>query len=199
MKEYLPIDTEYYEHQKYVSNIGDFRSATDKDNSFNPVCSGIPHRNMSFQNNYDWMRWVNEYEAGERELTKEQRLYIRGKMYDLQKETNGRTDKLPRYADGRFAPIPNHSQGSTSRTRDRLAQTLNTTPHQIRTAVEFMRGVDCAEHEVPGIREDILLRRITPPMKYIKVIPRIPEDVRKLAVESLHMVKDRRGHTKQHT
>lgn len=148
---------------------------------------------LNFEDDEALYRWLTEKQANQRNMTKEQIAYIFGKRYEIEKESHKKSDLTARLPNGRFVPT-----GKNPTTRERLAEEFNTTASKIRASMEYVRGIDCAEALLPGIREAILNRKIRPTMKAVIAIYKVPESERMAAVLRLDKQTDPRG-KKAHT
>lgn len=126
-----------------------------------------------FANNSDAISWICNNQLGRRNLTPENRKYLIGKRYEIEKSTYGAAD---RFRGNQYQKVP---AGNSHRTRERIAKETGTSDGYVRRAYEFTRGVDAAEELFPGIKEELLSGKIQKNTEEISAISKIPIDARK--------------------
>ena len=128
---------------------------------------------MDFDSDEDAIAWICANQLGRRNLTPENRKYLIGKRYEIEKSTYGAAD---RFRGNQYQKVP---AGNSHRTRERIAKETGTSDGYVRRAYEFTRGVDAAEELFPGIKEELLSGKIQKNTEEISAISKIPIDARK--------------------
>jgi hypothetical protein len=94
------------------------------------------------------VNWVIDNQLGRRNLTPEQKSYLRGKCYNLEKRREGRPEKL------------RQSDEVSGETRALLAEEYGVGERTIRDDAQFAEAVDTLEEEVrQDIRKTVLKRK----------------------------------------
>ena len=107
-----------------------------------------------FENTDEVVSWICNNQLGRRNLTPENRKYLIGKRYGVEKKTHGASD---RFRGNQYKHIESSENESSSHiTRKRIAQETGTSEGYVRRAHEFARGIDKAEKVLPGIKKEIL-------------------------------------------
>ena len=145
---------------------------------------------IEFENRYEAIAYICGNQIGRRNLNENQIDYIIGKKYDAEMESHRLTAQKNRGEGGRF-----HRCGQIDhngeRTRDRIAKQFGISSTKVRRDLDFARGIDAAEEEMPGIREMILQKEITPTKQAISNISRLEKEDRKEAVQDLLVAENR--------
>jgi hypothetical protein len=103
---------------------------------------------LSLPNREDAINWVINNQLGRRNLTAEQKSYLRGKRYQHEKKREGCPEKL-----GENCPV----SGVTS---ERLGAEYHVAPRTIKADGQFAEAVDTLEAQVrANIRETVLKRQ----------------------------------------
>lgn len=126
-----------------------------------------------FENQNEVISWICNNQLGRRNLTSENRKYLIGKRYEIEKNTYGAVD---RFRGNQYQKV---SVGNSHRTREKIAQETGTSDGYVHRAYEFTKGVDAAEELLPGIKEEILSGKLKKNAEEISVISKIPIDARK--------------------
>lgn len=115
-----------------------------------------------FENKNEVISWICNNQLGRRNLTPENRKYLIGKRYEIEKKANGASDG---FRGNQYKKI--ESSGS-HKTRERIAKETGTSDGYVQHAYEFAKGVDATEELFPGIKEEILSGKIKKmPKKYL--------------------------------
>lgn len=103
---------------------------------------------QAFASEEEAINWMIALQLGRRNLTSEQKSYLRGKRYNLEKKAEGRPGKLDQNE-----PV----SGATS---ERLAEEYRVSPITIKRDGEFAAAVDTLEEQVrTDLREAVLKRQ----------------------------------------
>lgn len=147
---------------------------------------------IEFENRYEAIAYICGNQIGRRNLNETQIDYIIGKKYDAEMESHRLTAQKNRGEGGRFHRCVQieHNGG---RTCEVIAKQFGVSASTVRRNMQFAKGLDAAEEALPGIREQILQREITPPMKEISEIANLPQEERKIASERLLTLQDPRA------
>lgn len=146
---------------------------------------------IEFENRFDAIAYICGNQIGRRNLNETQIDYIIGKKYDAEMESHRLTAQKNRGEGGRFhrcAQIAHNGE----RTYDTIAKQFGVSPSKVRRDLDFARGIDAAEEEIPGIREQILQKDITPSKQALTNIAKLDKSERKEAVEKLFVTEDSR-------
>lgn len=152
--------------------------------------SNIKYRvtEKAFNNKYEAMTWICLNQLGRRNLTDNNRRYLIGKRYEVEKEAHGSTERfVGNHTDspkGTKCPLEDND---THKTRQRIADETGTTKSYVKKASQFARGVDAAEEVLPGIKGEILSGQIKKPAYEIAAIAKAPPEERRLLTENLRL------------
>jgi hypothetical protein len=106
-------------------------------------------REMAFASQDEAINWMIATQLGRRNLTPEQKSYLRGKRYNLEKRQ-----------DGGHGDQKSGAENQRPKTDERLADEYNVAPSTIRADAEFADAVETLEDQVRAdIRETILARQ----------------------------------------
>jgi len=125
------------------------------------ICNkhGIPYKvqYLSLPSREAATNWIINNQLGRRNLTPEQKSYLQGKRYNLEKKREGRPEKLT------------DNQEVSGTTHERLAKEYGVAPSTIRADGQFAEAVDTLEAQVgQGIRDTVLQRQPTGDAKVTK-------------------------------
>jgi hypothetical protein len=104
----------------------------------------VEDSDLTLETRYDAMDWIINNQLERRNLSLEQRSYLRGKRYNQEKKAEGRPDKL---SDNRKV---------SGATHERLAKTYRVAPSTITADGNFAEAVDTLETIKPGVRSTVL-------------------------------------------
>jgi hypothetical protein len=111
---------------------------------------------MPFASQEEVINWMIATQLGRRNLTREQKSYLRGKRYNLEKKKEGAPPGNQNATNQRAE----NRHIDSERTSERLADEYNVAPSTIRADAEFANAVDILEDQVRAdIRETVLKRQ----------------------------------------
>lgn len=110
----------------------------------------------SFSDRYAAIAWICKNQLGRRNLTPEQKKYLIGKQYEAEKATQGGNhgNQHTSAAKCQVGTLP------TTDTADRIAKENGIGRRSVFRAEAFAKAVDIADEVDPGIRFDLLARKI---------------------------------------
>lgn len=149
-------------------------------------------REIKFENRFDAVAWICKNQLGRRNLTDRLKDYLLGKQYNAEKKAKGSADgfrgnQYSKVVNGQNVQLP-----KSVPTCERIAAENGVNSKYVCRAEDFALGVEAAEAECPGIKEEILSETIRPPKKEVEAIAKAPEKDRKELVKKLRMTKEER-------
>ncbi len=113
---------------------------------------------MNFADKWDAIVWMCRNQLGRRNLTDEQKSYLRGKQYDAEKMSVSNTEGINQYSEvaGQNVRQPKSRREQRDGTAGKVGKEHGVNGRTIRRDSEFSGGLDAAEEASPGIREAIL-------------------------------------------
>lgn len=142
----------------------------------------------AFNNKYEALTWICLNQLGRRNLTDNNRKYLIGKRYEIEKEANGCIERFDSNQEkspvGTKCPL---GKIDKHKTRKRIADETGKTQSYVKKASQFAKGVDAAEEVVPGIKEEILSGQIKKPAYEIAAIATAPPEERRVLTENLRL------------
>ena len=146
-----------------------------------------------FGSRYEAIAWICKNQLGRRNLTPEQKKYLIGQRYEAEKLING-GDRKSEHAVLASKSVDNDCPlTSPHKTRQRIAEETHTTESFVREAGKYAKGLDAADEAVPGIKQEILTGKITPPHKAVAAVAKAPPDERRQLAAALRETKSNRG------
>lgn len=144
-------------------------------------------KQMDFQDKWDAIAWMCRNQLGRRNLTEEQKSYLRGKQYEAEKISITNEAGVNQYSEvaGQNVRQPKSRREQRDGTAGRIGKENGVDGKTIRRDAYFASGLDAAEEASPGIREVILSGEIKVPKSTIAAIRNIPEEQRTAAVEAI--------------
>ena len=133
-----------------------------------------------FSSRFEVLSWICNNQLGRRNLTPENKKYLIGKRYEVEKMSHGGARRGAEFSTDQNSQLKN---GMT--TRQKIAEETKTSEGYIARAERFAKGVDAAEESIPGIKEEILSGKIKKPEGVIANIAKAPEKERKSLTENL--------------
>lgn len=145
---------------------------------------GIPYKvkQMNFENKWAAFEWMYRKQLGRRNLTEEQKAYMRGKMYEARKKSIGgnrgnQHTNLPSYQSGNLA--------KHLRTGEALAKELGVGYGTVMRSYKFSQGVDAIRQESAEIADKILNGESGVSMTQVSKFPELTKDEQKGLVSSI--------------
>ena len=129
----------------------------------------------------DVLAWICKHQLGRRNLTPEQKKFLIGKQYSMEKSTHGgkRGNQYTQVATCQLDNLP-HSES----TLERIARESNVSPSYVARAEHFMKTVELMEKYHPGIREDVLSGKRKLSQREIAIISGTSKDALPFVIES---------------
>lgn len=162
----------------------------------------IPYKTFEkkFSDRNEVMAWICRNQLGRRNLTPEQKKYLIGKQYQMEKDIHGGERGTQRNdSTGEFtASYENHNLRSGNKTCDKIAKENHVGRDYVIQADHFAKGVDAAEDAAPGIRQEILSGEICPVSSAVQAVAAAPpEECAELAKHLRDPEVQRRGKNRQ--
>lgn len=137
-----------------------------------------------FLDRYEAIVWICKNQLGRRNLTGEQKSYLRGKQYEAEKQAQG-GDHGNQYtvANGQnvHLPTPREIRDGTA---GRIGKEYGVDGRTIRRDSDFSKGVDAAEKIDPGAKEVILSGMSKVPKTVVAQIPNMKSEEQKRVIET---------------
>lgn len=138
-----------------------------------------------FSDRYACLAWICSNQLGRRNLTPENKKYIIGRRYDIEKMGHGGN----RRGNDEFSSgIKYHLKNNT---RQKIARETGTSESYVKIAHEYAKGVDAAEKIKPGMKDKLLSGEIKANDEDVAAIAKAPEEARAGMVDNLCRAKDR--------
>ena len=156
----------------------------------------IPYKvkEMNFPDKWGAISWMCSNQLGRRNVDEFTRADLIKTMYEARQKTEGNSTSK-RGKDGKFAQLGENLQdGSRSghATRYELAKELNTNEGEIKSAVEFGRGLDKGTEVDADFRKDVLSGKVKATKGEIQSLRKLDGEELKQAVEELKKPKEER-------
>lgn len=128
---------------------------------------------VQFADRYEAIVWICKNQLGRRNLTEEQKSYLRGKQYEAEKMAIPNPDGINQHMEvsGQNVRQPKTRREQQDGTAGRIGKQYGVNGRTIRRDADFAKGVDTAEKAVPGVRESILSGKSKVPKTVIAEIP----------------------------
>lgn len=128
----------------------------------------------AFVDRYEAIAWVCKNQLGRRNLTLNQKKYLVGKQYEVEKQRQGTNNQYIQ-AKSESSQIGNFHP--TEKTCDRIAKENSISKNSVLRAEAYSKAVDIADEIEPGIRAEFLNGSIRATEKEIHALARAdPED-----------------------
>ena len=148
----------------------------------------IPYKvkHMEFPDKWAAIVWMCRNQLGRRNLTEEQRTYLRGKQYEAEKLTQGGTgaNRYTGLQTGQNVQSVDRREIKDG-TAGRIAKENGVDARTIRRDAEFANTVDAVEELSPGFRDAILSGTVKAPKGVVTGLRHLPEESQKAAVEAI--------------
>lgn len=121
-------------------------------------------------------------QLGRRNLTEEQKSYLRGRQYDAEKMTQGTNNQYiqAKSENGQNVHFQSRREQQDG-TAGRIGKENGVDGRTIRRDADFANGLDAAETVSPGIRDAVLSGEVKAPKSVIAEIRNLPEEKQKEA------------------
>ena len=148
---------------------------------------------IDFDSRYEAIAWICKNQLGRRNLTPGEKKDRIGQRYEAEKLING-GDRKSGHAILASKSVDNDCPlTSPHKTRQRIAEETHTTEAFVREAGRYAKGLDAADEAVPGIKQEILTGKITPPHKAVAAVAKASPDERRQLAAALRETKSNRG------
>lgn len=150
----------------------------------------IPYKvkQVEFPDKWAAIAWMCRNQLGRRNLTDEQKSYLRGRQYEAEKMSQGGTG-ANQYANTQTGQnvqsAPQTRREQQDGTSGRIGKENGVDGRTIRRDADFANGLDAAEVASPGIREAILSGEVKAPKSVIAMIRNIPDEQKKEAANAV--------------
>lgn len=152
----------------------------------------IPYKvkRMEFADKWAAIAWMCKNQLGRRNLTDEQKSYLRGKQYEAEKMTQGTNNQYvqaKRNAEnenGQNVHFHN-SREIKDGTAGRIGREYGVDEKTIRRDEKYAKSIDEADSISPGFRSQILSGEISAPKTIVSEIRNMPEDKKERVVEAI--------------
>lgn len=136
---------------------------------------------VQFKDRYEAIVWICKNQLGRRNLTEEQKSYLRGKQYEAEKMAIPNAEGRNQHSEvgGQNVRQPPQRREQRDGTAGRIGKQYGVNGRTIRRDAEYAKGVDLAEAEEPGIRNRILSGESQIPKTIIAAFPAMPKEERK--------------------
>ena len=149
----------------------------------------IPYKvtRMTFPDKWAAIVWMCKNQLGKRNLTDEQKSYLRGKQYEAGKKSVGehRGNQHTSLECAQNAQIPKSRKEQKSDTAGLIGKEYGVDGATIRRDEKFAKGLDAAESVSPGFKDSILSGAVKAPKSTIAQIAKLDEPEQKKAVEAI--------------
>ena len=141
-----------------------------------------------FSDRLEAIAWIYKNQLGRRNLTATQYKYLVGKRYEAEKKLIRNESGTNQHSDKEVCGQNDHKPPAI-RTSERIAKEIGKGEKYVRRAEEFAKGIDAAEHIMPGIKPEILSGAIHPPDKDVIAIARASPEKRRALSEQLRKAR----------
>jgi len=114
--------------------------------------------------------WICKNQLGRRNLTKQQKKYLIGKQYESEKASYGASDGFRGNQHQELVSSQIGNLPTSTKTCERIAIENGISKNSVLRAESFSKAVDIADEIEPGIRSDILSRKIKATAKDVDAI-----------------------------
>lgn len=133
-------------------------------------------KEVSFADKYEAIAWICKNQAGRRNLTHEQLIYLLGKRYEAEKQSWGSSDGFRGNGNddlvrGQIVPLPDSHKTSRA-----IAKEYGVEERTVRRAEQFANGVDAAEAACPGVKQELLSGLLKPTKREVSDLAKLPTD-----------------------
>lgn len=141
---------------------------------------------VHFRDRYEAVVWICKNQLGRRNLTEEQKSYLRGKQYEAEKMAQGGTGANQYTAKQSGQNVQSASRREVKDgTAGRIGKQYGVNGRTIRRDADFAKGVDLAEEEEPGTRNKILSGEVQVPKTVVASFPAMPKEERKAILSGI--------------
>ncbi len=141
----------------------------------------------AFIDRYEAIAWICKNQLGRRNLTLNQKKYLIGKQYEVEKQRQGTNNQYIQ-AKSESSQIGNFH--STEKTCDRIAKENSISKNSVLRAEAYSKAVDIADEIEPGIRAEFLNGSIRATEKEIHALARADPEDRPAIIEEIRKPAD---------
>ena len=144
----------------------------------------IPYKikEMNFADKWEAFDWMYKNQLGRRNLTDEQRTYMRGKLYEARKNTVGgqlgNDNATKRSAQNEHIDI-------RKRTAEQIAEELGIGKDTVKRAEHYAKGIDEIRKEEPELANSILIGKTSVPKKEVAAITKASQEEKKEIIKAI--------------
>ena len=144
-------------------------------------------QSIEFSDRYEAIVWICKNQLGRRNLTEEQKSYLRGKQYEAEKMAEGAPvgNSRAKKQHGQNVQVDLTRREIKDGTAGRIGKQYGVNGRTIRRDADFAKGVDLAEEEEPGIRNKILSGEAQVPKTVVASFPAMPKEERKAILSDI--------------
>ena len=140
---------------------------------------------VHFADRYDAIVWICKNQLGRRNLTEEQKSYLRGKQYEAEKMSQGGTGANQHTKEQSGQNVRSATRREIkSGTAGRIGKEYGVDGRTIRRDADFSKGVDAAEKIDPGAKEAILSGKSKVPKSVIAEVPTMEPQKQKKVIQA---------------
>ena len=143
-------------------------------------------KSLEFEDRNQAQIWICLHQLGRRNLTHEQKKYLMGMRYEIEKASHGASDGFR--GNSHTKDLVSYQNGNllkAERTCDRIAKELNVGRSTVIRANEFAKGLTAAEEVSPGILQEVLSGSVKATQDEVSALARASPDTRKELVEKI--------------
>lgn len=127
---------------------------------------------VHFEDRYEAVVWICKNQLGRRNLTEEQKSFLRGKQYEAEKMTQGTNNQYVQAKSENGQNVHFHSRREVKDgTAGRIGKEYGVNGRTIRRDADFAKGVDAAEAIEAGAKNAILSGKSKIPKSVIAELP----------------------------
>ena len=144
-------------------------------------------QSIEFSDRYEAIVWICKNQLGRRNLTEEQKSYLRGKQYEAEKMTIPNVEGINQHSEvsGQNVRQPQKRREQRDGTAGRIGKQYGVNGRTIRRDAEFAKGIDMAEKTAPGIRDAILSGEVKVSKETVAQLPSMPKETRSATIQSI--------------
>ncbi|MCD8354140.1 MAG: hypothetical protein LUC47_07515 [Clostridiales bacterium] len=146
----------------------------------------IPYKTFEkkFSDRSEVIAWICKNQLGRRNLTADQRTYLIGKQYALEKQTDSFKGNQYTLGSESGGGQNDHHQ-KAGKAAERIARENHVSEKYVRRAEHYAKGVDAADEAVPGTRSEILSGKICPVHSAVQEVAQAPPEEREMLANHL--------------
>lgn len=144
-------------------------------------------KQIDFPDKWAAIAWMCRNQLGRRNLTEEQKSYLRGRQYDAEKMSLPNKEGINQYSEvaGHCARQPKSRREQRDGMAGSVGKEHGVNARTIRRDADFANGLDAAETVSPGIRDAVLSGEVKAPKSVIAEIRNLPEEKQKETAEAI--------------